>query len=309
MMINDFEILILDLLDKFDSLFDGLSIAGATLITWFWFFITQFGDKFIFLGIMLLFYWCLNKQKGEKIAFAMFTSISINSLLKFFVGRTRPFDYSNGEYKHIRKLPSLDGAGGSSFPSGHSQNAATLFSSVALHERNSFTLISSIVIITLVPISRMYLGVHYPTDTIVGVGIGLVVSYLIYLISTYCYERKFIFYIGFLVLLFPFLLYSINNPEGHYIFMSFGLFLGFVVGIFIENKCINFTCNVRTSTKFLRCLIGVPILAVTYVLISVIKSFLPDIVILENIYTCISYSIISLLGFGIIPFIFKKQKR
>ena len=311
MILNDFEIIIMEIITAIDGLFSFITINGITIASWFWWLITQFGDKFIIFGILILFYWCLNKEKGEKIAFSIFISLMVNAILKFFIQRERPFDYLNGKYSHIRKLKdvSLDGASGTSFPSGHSQNAATVFSSVAFHERRSSTLILAIVFITLVPISRVYLGVHYPTDTIVGVLLGILISYLIYLISTYCYNHKYIFYIGFMILMIPFFLINPGSEAAHAIYTSFGLYVGFIIGIFIENKWINFSCNVSNKTKFLRFVIGVPIIVVIYLIYALTKNLLPANELIRNIYSSFGYGTIALFGFGIIPFIFKKQKR
>lgn len=308
MLINDFEIIILDLITKLDNLLKAISINGASLLTWFWWCITQFGDKFILLGIILLFYWCINKEKGEKIAFAVSISLWVNSLLKFFVNRERPFNYLNGQYANVRKLEGLDGAGGSSFPSGHSQNASTIFSSVALHERNLFTFILALTFISLVPISRVYLGVHYPTDTIVGAVLGILISYLMYLLMKYCYRHKFIFYFGFLALMTPFLFIAPGSENAEQLFASYGLYFGAVFGILLENKCINFTTNVSTGKKILRFFVGTVILVACYLIYSLIKSFIPS-TLWINIFRCFGYALIAFIAFGIIPFMFKKEKR
>lgn len=319
-LITQFELTILELITKFDNLFESYKIGGATIITWLWWIITQFGDKFVIIAVIGLFYWCINKEKGEKIAFAIVSSLLVNSTLKSLFNRPRPFTHEG--YENINKLGHLSNHGGSSFPSGHSQNVTSTFSSVALHERNLFTLIMAIVLITLVPLSRLYLGVHFPTDIIAGVLLGLGVSFLAYYLITYFYNHKFIIYIGLLVLATPFLFFNVTSEAAHSLYSAYGLTVGFIVGIFIENKCINYTCDVSLKTKVLRLLIGAAIIGGAYGLYKLIDITLITKLItpfketnevlyanVSNIYSAFGYSIVGVLAFGIVPFIFKNQKR
>jgi undecaprenyl-diphosphatase len=69
----------------------------------------------------------------------------------------------------------------SSFPSGHAMSAAIVYSTVAylaarLHRRKWarwLVMTAALFLIALISFSRMYLGVHYPSDVITGVAIGL----------------------------------------------------------------------------------------------------------------------------------------
>jgi undecaprenyl-diphosphatase len=69
----------------------------------------------------------------------------------------------------------------SSFPSGHAMSAAVVYGTVAYlaarlqrrHLHRSATLALAGILIILIGISRLYLGVHYPSDVIAGVIIGL----------------------------------------------------------------------------------------------------------------------------------------
>ncbi len=63
-------------------------------------------------------------------------------------------------------------------PSGHTQSAVAVFGSVAMVTKKKWLRICCIVAAVLVPVSRMYLGVHTPLDVSVGALISLVLLFL-----------------------------------------------------------------------------------------------------------------------------------
>ena len=108
-MLNGFEVKILEFLTKLDELLGGFEVLGASIATWFWWLITQFGDKFLLIAIILLIYWCINKEKGEKITYNVMTSLAVNTIVKNLFNRERPYLIEDGKYANVRKLERLDG--------------------------------------------------------------------------------------------------------------------------------------------------------------------------------------------------------
>ena len=94
----------------------------------------------------------------------------LNAVLKLGFDRPRPAIF----------LPAVHTMS-SSFPSGHAMSAAVVYSTVAylaarLHQRRWarwLMMTGAFMLIALISISRLYLGVHYPSDVLAGVAIGL----------------------------------------------------------------------------------------------------------------------------------------
>jgi len=101
------------------------------------------------------------------------------SVVRIFVPRDRPFLSLPIDPLFIKHA--------SSFPSGH---AAFFFAfSVIVYRYNPRLGIASFVLSTLVCIARIAAGVHYPSDIIVGAGIGLLAAALTLFVLRYLRMR------------------------------------------------------------------------------------------------------------------------
>jgi membrane-associated phospholipid phosphatase len=90
---------------------------------------------------------------------------------KRFVRRVRPYE-ADGVHRLIRPPT------GSSFPSGHAAVGVAVMSVLAERSRNGTGKRLLQALAAYVPLSRVYVGVHYPTDVLGGAGLGLALGSL-----------------------------------------------------------------------------------------------------------------------------------
>lgn len=285
----------LAILDFFDAI-------SCKFLDYFFYFISEGGGTIAVIVIFGVTYWCIDKKIGEKLGFTMLLSICLNNTLKNLFNRKRPFELEGKE--HLRKLDKYtylsDHATGSSFPSGHSQNACTSFPSLAVYFKRKFLTIICIILPVLILISRVYLGVHYPSDVIVGGMVGLIITFLMYFLLGKFWKFKYIIYLVPVLVFMPLLFYF----KEYDFFRGYGLLLGFVFGIFLENNYINFTNDISKKRKLLRFLVGMVAVGFVFIIINLIPKNISG----NNLFGLFAYFLISFIGIGIIPFAFKSSR-
>ncbi len=139
--------------------------------------ITMLGEELIFIVVGLVFFWCISKQKGYYVLSVGFFGIVLNQFLKLLFRVPRPWVLD----KNFTTVESaLEEATGYSFPSGHTQSAVGNFGAMARIIKSVVVRILCVVACLLVPLSRMYLGVHTPADVLVSFGIAVVLVFVMY---------------------------------------------------------------------------------------------------------------------------------
>ena len=108
--------------------------------------------------------------------------ILANGILKHLVQRPRPFDTYGGLQVLIHRPADW------SFPSGHA-SASFAAAFVLYHYMPKKFSIPALILATLIAFSRLYLGVHYPSDVIGGAAIGYLTAWASEKFMTYT-EKK-----------------------------------------------------------------------------------------------------------------------
>lgn len=146
--------------------------------------LTRFGEDIFFMCVFMLLYWCVSYGNAFKFALFYVTSVAVNTVIKSFVKRPRPWMASE---EVINKLP----ASGFSFPSGHSQSVSSITTFLTYNVYKSKThdgvkisaVVVSVVLCIIVALSRLYLGQHYLTDVLTGLCLGTLVMLALLFIS------------------------------------------------------------------------------------------------------------------------------
>lgn len=275
--------------------------------------ISFLGEQYFVIAIIMSVYFLIDKKKGQRMIYAMITTICLNNTLKGLIKYTRPFVYDNT----LKPAPNaIKGASGYSFPSGHTQSATTTYASLALNIKNKKITIIAIIIIFLVGLSRLYLGVHYPKDVVFGLIIGLLCSFGAYFIhKKFENEPKklFLTYIITLAIFIPFIfVFWTNNYDEMFLlkdfYTSFSISLGLILGMYLEYRFVNFQKSSCFKTNIMRLigfLITLLILYVGLKLLFSLSIFPQEGKSTKIIFDAIRYFLLGSVSLGIYPIIFK----
>jgi membrane-associated phospholipid phosphatase len=134
------------------------SVHGYTGVMQFY---SSFGTEEFFLLVMPVLYWCVDATLGIRLAVVIISSNGLNGLLKVAFHLPRPFWYD-------ARVQALSVETSYGLPSGHAMNSTTLWGFLAQQLKKWWTWVAALLLIFLVSLSRLYLGMHFPTDILAG---------------------------------------------------------------------------------------------------------------------------------------------
>ncbi len=285
--------------------------------------ITFLGNIEFYLLFMPLLYWCLDITLGIRIGLILLVSGGINALLKQGFHTPRPFWVSS-------QVQGLSEGTSFGFPSGHAQNATSIWGLLAFSLNKRWVKTIALVGILLIGLSRIILGVHFLHDVLAGWLVGGLLLYLFIrlepgVISWYEHSspgRRILALIGVTSLfILPALLITppfnppalpsawleaagleINPYSYDDILTSAGAFFGLGLGIILFTKKGFFTRKGATWQLVLRYLIGIAGVLLLYLGLKMV--FPDDLNLISYLFRFVRYGLIGLwISFGA-PLIF-----
>ncbi len=132
--------------------------------------LTEFGNEMLFIVFGMLMFWCVDKKQGYFVLLTGFFGVYINQFLKIACRVPRPW-VLDPNFTIVEGARAA--ATGYSFPSGHTQTAVGCFAGLALCRREKWVRAICLSLAAIIPFTRMYLGVHTPSDVLISAIVAL----------------------------------------------------------------------------------------------------------------------------------------
>ncbi len=236
------------------ALRDALPWAGE-----FFKLITEFGSEVFYIGLILIAYWTFNKREAIVVTFVLLFAVASNYLLKTAIANPRPdqtYWYEGMEANNY------------STPSGHAQLSGTLYSWFTVRVKTWWALLISAVLIFLIGVSRVYLGVHYLGDVLIGWSVGIATALVLYYLQEPIettlskFNEEYLYCALFIagLALTAIMTYLTPLPPNDNFGAIGGLIMGMAIGLPLEKRFVDFDVTPRNGQRWrlvIRALLGV----------------------------------------------------
>lgn len=263
--------------------------------------ITFLGDEYAIILLIGFLYWGYKKELGKKIGIYFVASLLTSVALGNIVTRRRPYF----DHKDIKCLKPRSSKGdpydiaiqGFSFPSGHATNSVSTYAALGCNVGKKLLKVVLFAVPIIIGLSRLVLGIHYPTDVLAGWAISTLV---ILLIS--CIKNQYIVY-AFIVLIGIVGCFFSKSAD---FFSSLGIAFGIIAGFIFEEKFVRFENAKKVFAMILRTIGGL----ILFILVDKIlevpfsKDFLSSASWLSFMVRTIRYTIACFTVIGVYPMIF-----
>lgn len=300
---------------EFISFLEGIR---TPVLDMFFSLITKLGEEDIFIIISLFIFWCINKKKGFYLLVVGFAGTLANQFLKITFKVPRPW-VKDSTFTIVESA--RESADGYSFPSGHTQTSVGVYGGLARTFKSNLLRIICILLCILIPLSRLYLGVHTLLDVSVSIILAIAFIYVLYpfIDKNFNNKKKMnVLMIIMFILCFVHLLYVQFNPSNKLIelelyenamknaYKLIGCSVGVIIALILDRKYIKFDTKAVWWVQIIKLILGIiPILLIK----TLLKQPLIDL--FDNLYiaNAVRYFLILFFACGIWPLTFKYFKK
>jgi membrane-associated phospholipid phosphatase len=222
--------------------------------------ITFLGSEEFYVVLLPILYWCVDKSVAQRLAYLLLLPTYINDVIKNLLRLPRPFQYDS----RVLKLDGMPAQQlGYGFPSLHSQSAVTVWGYLALAVRRRWMWILSALLMILIPLSRIYLGVHFPTDVLGGLVLGVIWLVLFrrleFRLTAWLSGQTLSVQLA-LAIVIPAMLLLVHSSD--YAVAALGTILGLGIAIVFESRWVRFRADGVAWTRVVRFVVGAIVLVV-----------------------------------------------
>ncbi len=268
-------------------------------------FFTMLGEEYLVIVILGLTYWCFNKDLGRKVSLALSGTMIFCTLVKGLTLRRKPY-MDNPTIKCLRP-PHPDGdimstaIQGFSMPSLHASMSVAVYGTIAYRIKKLLFTVLAILLPLFIGVSRIYLGVHYPTDILLGWILGAVMVFVLGAV-----ENRFGYKTAFICVLLigsAGFFYCRDNE----FWSSWGLTLGLLLAFIYEEKFVRFEPAKKWWSYIVRPALGV----LVFVLVTAVLEIPENAITAEMlafVYRMFRFAVSTFVIIGLYPHLFKILK-
>ncbi len=231
--------------------------------------ITLLGEETVFMAVGMIVFWCVDKYQGYYLLTTGFLGTVINQFLKMLCRVPRPW-IKDPSFTIVESA--REAATGYSFPSGHTQTSVGLFGGLARYNKNNILRICALCVCVLVPLSRMYLGVHTPLDVGVSSLMALVLIFGAYPLFKKAENSPLTMYIilgGMTLISVAYLLFAVLFPfpadtDAHNLLSAqknaytlLGCILGLLLAYTVDIKYTKFPTKAVWWAQLIKIIVGI----------------------------------------------------